>query len=361
MSGLIKPRSGVNELGLYEAGESSIAGRKTTLKLSSNENFLGPGERARAALADALIHPERYPPTDHQLLKTAIAEACNLDPERIICGAGSDEILLLLCRAFAGPGDQILHSRHGFLMYPLLARAVGAEPVAVEETERRSDVDRLLAATSERTRLLFLANPNNPTGTMIDDAELRRLADGLPSSCLLVLDGAYVEYADGYDGGAGLVRAYENVVMTRTFSKIHGLASLRIGYGFGSRAVISAMDKLRMPFNVSGPALASAAAAIGDRAHLVRCQDHNRRLRAWLADRLASCGIPSDPSSANFILARFGSPEAASTCDARLRDDGILVRRMLSYHLPDCLRISIGDDDACRRVAASVATFAASQ
>ena len=360
MNGLIRPRAAIGNIGVYEAGEASISDRQTSIKLSSNENFFGPGKKAIAALQHAASCPERYPPTDHRELKEAIALACDLDVDGIVCGAGSDEILQLLCRAFAGPGDEILYSRHGFLMYPILARSVGATPIAVEETNRRADVGNLLASVSERTRILFLANPNNPTGTMLSESEMRRLVDGLPPSCLLVLDGAYVEYVENFDGGRCLIGERSNVVMTRTFSKIHGLAALRVGFGFGPPEIMEALNRLRMPFNVSGPALAAATAAIGDSDHIKRCRKQNRSLRDRLAAELADCGVESDASSANFILARFEDGKAAHRCDAQLRSDGILVRRMEAYALPDSLRITIGDDDACRRVANSVATFMAS-
>ena len=319
----------------YVAGDDKIEGRTDVVKLSSNENPFGPGTLALKALAGSLGGIARYPSTDHADLRAAIAETHGFDPERIVCGAGSDEVLGLICHAFAGNGAEVMHTRHGFLMYPILAKAVGAEPVEIDETERRVDVERILDGLTSRTRIIFLANPNNPTGTMLDSAELQRLADGLPQNVLLVLDGAYVEYAGIDDGSAHLAESRPNVVITRTFSKIHGLASLRIGFGYGPRRVIEVLDLLRNPFNVGGPALAAAAAAVRDTGHIERSRIHNSEMRQFMAKRLAEAGVPSDRSYANFVLARFESPQAAQACDAALRSAGIIVRRTDAYKLPN--------------------------
>ena len=342
----------------YVAGEDRIEGRDDVRKLSSNENPLGPGPLARTALMGSLDSLERYPPQDHAVLRSAISGAHGLDPDRIVCGAGSDEILGLLCKACAGRGTEVIHTRHGFLMYPIFARAAGAEPVEADEPERRVSVDGILAAVTPRTRLILIANPNNPTGTMIGQAELERLADGIREDVLLVLDGAYAEYADGYDGGASLVESRPNVVMTRTFSKIHGLASLRIGYGYGPRRVVDMLNRIRGPFNVGGPAQA-AAAAVRDVEHVRRSRSHNAQMRRFMAGRLADAGVPSDESHANFILARFGSADEAAACDACLRDAGIIVRRTDAYQLPDCLRITVGEVSDCEEVCRVVAEFRA--
>ena len=343
----------------YVAGEDRIEGRDDVRKLSSNENPFGPGPLARTALMGSLNSLERYPPQDHAALRSAISEMQGLDPDGIVCGAGSDEILGLLCKAFAGTGTEVIHTRHGFLMYPIFARTAGAEPVEVDEPNRRVSVDAVLAAVTPRTRLIYIANPNNPTGTMIGRAELERLADGIREDVLLVLDGAYAEYADGYDGGASLVESRPNVVMTRTFSKIHGLASLRIGYGYGPRPVIDLLNRVRGPFNVGGPAQAAAAAAVRDVEHVERSWSHNAEMRRFMARKLAEVGIPSDESHANFILARFGSAEEASACNACLRGAGIIVRRTEAYQLPDCLRITVGEVSDCEEVCRVVAEFRA--
>jgi histidinol-phosphate aminotransferase len=290
-------------------------------------------------------------------LRTAIGQVWGLDPARIICGVGSDEIIHFLCQAYAGPRDEVIHTEHGFAMYRISALAAGATPVEVLERERVTDVDAILAACNSRTRLVFLANPNNPTGTMIGAGEVCRLAEGLPRKAILVLDGAYAEYVGGYDAGAALINERDNVVMTRTFSKIYGLGGLRVGWGYGPQQIIDVLNRVRGPFNLSTAALAAAAAAVQDTAYMARCRDENARWRDWLASALAEMGVPSDTSTANFILARFADAAEAEACDDHLRSEGILVRRVAGYKLPSSLRITVGDESACRRVAHAVGQF----
>ncbi|TMV58809.1 aminotransferase class I/II-fold pyridoxal phosphate-dependent enzyme, partial [Thioclava sp. BHET1] len=251
MPNAIRPQPGIMEIALYEGGQSHVAGVANVVKLSSNENPFGPSEKARDAFLRTVHQLHRYPSTDHAALRTAIAEVHGLDAERIICGVGSDEIITFLCQAYAGKGDEVIYTEHGFLMYKISALAVGATPVQVPERERTTDVDAILAACTKKTRLVFLANPNNPTGTMIGLGEVARLAEGLPPQAILVLDGAYAEYVQGYDGGAALVEARSNVVMTRTFSKIYGLGGLRIGWGYGPKEIVDVLSRIRGPFNLS--------------------------------------------------------------------------------------------------------------
>ncbi len=357
MKSRIRPQPGIMEIAPYVGGESAIEGVAEALKLSSNENPFGPSEAAVKAYRDAAHQLHRYPSSDHAALRAAIGEVHGLDPARIICGAGSDEILTFLCQAYAGPGDEVIHTEHGFAMYPILARAAGAAPVSVPERARVVDVEAILDACTARTRLVFIANPANPTGTMIGGQEITRLAEGLPPQALLVLDGAYAEYVEGFDGGAAFVEARENVVMTRTFSKIHGLGGLRIGWGYGPAHVIDVLNRIRGPFNLSQAQQDAAEAAVRDQAHVARCRSENARLRAWLTDALRALGLGVDDSSANFILARFASPEEAEGCDAHLKRAGIIVRRVAGYGLPAALRITIGDEAACRRVAHAVGEF----
>ncbi|MBC7153770.1 MAG: histidinol-phosphate transaminase [Rhodobacteraceae bacterium] len=359
MASGIRPQPGIMEIALYQGGQSALPGRNDVVKLSSNENPFGPSDKAIEAYRRAAHSLHRYPSTDHAALRTAIGEMHGLDPARIICGVGSDEVITFLCQAYAGPKDEVVYCQHGFLMYPISARAVGATPVVAPETERRADVDAILSACTRRTRLVFLANPNNPTGTMLPEPEVARLAAGLPPSAILVLDGAYAEYVEGFDGGAALATARDNVVMTRTFSKIYGLGGLRIGWGYGPQAIIDVLNRIRGPFNLSTAQLEVAEAAVRDTAHLERCLAENTRMRGWLADALAAQGVPSDPSSANFILARFADEAEAAACDAWLREAGIIVRRVAGYGLANCLRITVGDESACRRVAHAVAQFRA--
>ncbi|MEM7074868.1 MAG: histidinol-phosphate transaminase [Pseudomonadota bacterium] len=354
---MIKPQPGILDIAPYVGGASHIAGVTNAVKLSSNENPFGASMSARQAFSKAAFELHRYPSTNHQALREAIGGLHDLDPSRIICGVGSDEILSLLCQAFAGPGDEVIHTEHGFAIYKIAAHTNGARPVEVPERERVTDVDAILAAVTERTRLVFIANPNNPTGTMIGEGEVARLAEALPDHVLLVLDGAYAEYVDGYDGGARLVDARQNVVMTRTFSKIYGLGGLRVGWGYGPDHVIEILNRIRGPFNLSTAALVTAEAAVRDIAWTEKCRAENARMRTWLAEALAAHGVPSDTSCANFILARFADRAQAEACDASLQKDGLIVRQVGSYNLPHCLRITIGDEPSCRRVAHVVGQF----
>lgn len=353
----IAPQPGIMEIDLYQGGASHLAGQTNVLKLSSNENPAGPSDAAREAIVRASHDLNRYPPTDHASLRRAIADVWGLDPDRIVCGVGSGEIILALCRAYAGPGTEVVHTEHGFALYRIGALAAGATPVVVPERDRVTDVDAILAACTDATRLVFLANPNNPTGTMIGPAEVHRLADGLPPRALLVLDGAYAEFVEGHDAGAALAAERDNVVMARTFSKIYGLGGLRVGWAFGPRPVIDVLNRIRGPFNLSAPALAGAEAAVRDTAYLDRARAENARWRDWLGHALAELGVPSDMSSANFVLARFADAAEAVACDAYLQTQGIIVRGVAGYGLPHCLRITVGDEAACRRVAHAVAQF----
>ncbi len=353
----IRPRKGVLDIAAYVPGESKAEGSNRVTKLSANENPHGPSKRALEAYHAAAETLALYPLSDHTELREAIAEVHGIDASRIICGVGSDEVIRWLCYAYAGPGDEVIHTEHGFGMYSIAARGAGATPVEAPETERRIDIDAILAAAGDATKLVFIANPNNPTGTLLTPEDLTRLAEGLPSHTLLVLDGAYAEFvtAPGYDAGLSLVESRDNTVMTRTFSKAYGLGGLRIGWGYGPAHVIDALQRVRDPFNLSQAALDTATAAVRDQNHIGFCRAENARLRTWLAAELAKLGLPSDPSEANFILIRFPTTVQAEACDAALRAHGVIVRRVGSYKLPHCLRISIGDEVACRLVATLIA------
>ena len=353
----IAAQPGIMEIALYQGGSSKIDGIAEPLKLSSNENPLGASPKAIEAYRRAGFDLHRYPSSDHSELRAAIADVHVLDADRIICGAGSDEIIAFLCQAFAGPGDEVIHTEHGFGMYKISALAAGATPVEVAEAARVTDVDAILKACSHKTKLVFIANPNNPTGTMIELAELERLAERLPAQAILVIDGAYAEYVDGYDGGASLVDTRDNVVMTRTFSKLYGLGGLRVGWGYGPKALIDVLNRVRGPFNLSTAALAAAEVAVRDVAYAKHCLAENTKWRTWLADALAAIGVPSDPSHANFILAQFGSADEAIACDAYLKSQGLIVRMVAGYNLPHCLRITVGDEAGCRRVVHAITQF----
>ncbi|MBM3605689.1 MAG: histidinol-phosphate transaminase [Alphaproteobacteria bacterium] len=350
---------GIMDIALYVSGESRLPGRDDVLKLSSNENPLGCSPAAQEAFRAAAADLHRYPGTDHASLRAAIGQVHGLDPDRIICGVGSDEVLQFVVQAYAGPGDEVITTEHGFSMYPILARMVGATPVTVPEAERKVDVDAVLAAVTDRTRVVFIANPANPTGTMLGPDELQRLVDGLPPQVLFVHDGAYTEFADGFDGGAGLADRHPNVIMTRTFSKIHGLGGLRIGWGYASRAIIDVLNRIRQPFNLSNAQMAAAEAAIRDTAFTARCAQLNARMRDRMRQSLTQLGIGCDESFANFVLARFDSADIATAADAALRNEGILVRRVGGYGLPQALRITVGDEQGCTRVLDCLGRFMA--
>lgn len=356
----IPPQPGIMDIALYVSGAAQIEGRDNVVKLSSNENPYGPSDKAREAVLRAAHQMHRYPNTDHASLRAAIAEVHGLDPDRIICGAGSDEVLQFATQCFAGPGDEVIMTEHGFSMYPILARAAGATPVVVPEDNRRVDIDAILDAVTPRTRIVFLTNPGNPTGTMLHEDEVRRLAAALPTDVLLVHDGAYTEFAgDGFALDFALADEFANVLATRTFSKIYGLGGLRIGWGYAQRPLIDVMNRVRQPFNLSGVQLAGAEAAMRDQAHVARCRADNAKWRSWLTQALNDLGIGCDESHANFVLARFADEDTANACDEALKADGLIVRRVKGYGLPNCLRITIGDEPSCRRVAHVIGRFMA--
>ena len=352
-----KPQSAIMDIALYQGGGSTLAGFDDVLKLSSNENPAGPAPAAVAAMARAADHMNRYPSTDHSDLRAAIAEVNGMDPDRIICGQGSDEIIAFLCYAYGGQGAEVINTQHGFSMYRISALASGATPVEVAETNRCVDVEKILDGVTDATRLVFIANPGNPTGTMIGGQDLRRLADGLPDHVVLVLDGAYAEFSDDYDGGVALVEDRENVVMTRTFSKLYGLGGLRVGWGYGPKAIIDVLNRVRGPFNLGNTQLAAAEAAVRDQDWAQANARENARMRGWMAGRLAAIGIPSDPSQANFILARFADADEADAADQHLKSKGIIVRKVPGYGFPQALRITVGLEADCGRVVDALTEF----
>ncbi len=351
------PQPGILDIAPYTPGEGRAPGANAVTKLSANENPYGPSPAARDAVRAAAEDLQTYPGADHSGLRGAIAGVHGLDPARIVCGAGSDELISLLVQAYAGPGQEVLHTEHGFAMYPISARAHGATPVAVPERALTAEVDAILAAVTDATAMVFLANPNNPTGTMLPESEVARLADALPAAVMLVLDGAYAEYVPGHDGGAALVDARANVVMTRTFSKIHGLGGLRVGWAYAPAPVADVLNRIRGPFNVSAAGLAAAEAAMLDTGWAARCRDACLEWRDWMRRELTALGLETPESHANFVLPRFRSAAAAAAADAALREHGLIVRRVANYGLPDRLRITVGDEVACRRVIAVLQDF----
>ena len=353
----IEPQPGIMNIALYQGGKSEIAGRTDVLKLSSNENPFGPPPVAIEAIVAAARDMHRYPSTDHAALRAAIEEVYGLEADRVICGVGSDEVLQFICQAFTGPGVEVIHTEHGFSMYPILAHAAGATPVRVAEKDRQVDVDAILAAVTERTGVVMLTNPGNPTGTILPVAELERLADGLPQGVILVLDCAYIEYAEGHDGGEALARSRENVIMTRTFSKLYGLGGLRIGFGFGPKALIDVMMRIRQPFNLSEVQLSAAEAAARDCDWAKTCVEVNAAERARLTGGLRQHGIACDDSHTNFVLARFADEAEAAEMEEAFQAAGILVRKVGGYGFPEGLRITVGRPEDNDRVLDAVAAF----
>src|SRR6202158_3481364 len=324
-----QPRPGVLDIAPYVPGKSTAPGVAKVFKLSSNETPLGPGENAMAAYRAAAEHLEDSPDGSASALRQAIGEAFGLDPARIVCGAGSDDLLNLIARAYLTDGDEAIYTTHGFLVYPIATLGPGAKPVAAPEKNYTADVDAILKCVSPRTKVVFLANPNNPTGTYIPFDEVKRLHKGLPPQVLLVLDAAYAEYVqrNDYESGIELVATSENVVMCRTFSKIYGLAALRLGWMYGPAPIVDAINRIRGPFNVNAPAIAAGIAAIRDTAHVERSRAHNTRWLAWLTEEIGKLGLPVTPSVGNFILIHFPESKGRTAAEA----DAFLTKRGLIF------------------------------
>src|SRR3954452_20335938 len=354
MSPYPAPRPGVLAISPYVPGKSAAPGVEKVYKLSSNETPLGPSPRAGEAARAAAGHLERSPDGAATRLREAIAAKYGLDPARIVCGAGSDELLSLLACAYVGPGDEGIFTAHSFLVYRLAILAAGGAPVVAEERDLTADVDAILGNVTSRTKIVFLANPNNPTGTYLPFEEVKRLHAGLPPHVLLVLDAASAEYVrrNDYASGLELVATSDNVVMTRTFSKIYGLAGLRLGWMVGPAHVVDAVNRIRGPFNVSGPGIAAGIAAMADDAHLSAAVAHNDEWLPWLACTIEGLGLQVTPSVANFVLIHF--PDApgrtAQDADAFLTRRGLVLRQVGAYGLPNALRLTVGDAEANRLV-----------
>lgn len=358
---LPQPRPGIMDIAIYEPGKSQVKGPARVVKLSSNEAALGPSPKAVAALAASLGESHRYPAGDSGELRAALGAAHNLDPARIVCGAGSDELLGLVMRGFAGVGDEIIHTAHGFAMYNIYAKGVGATPVIAPEKNLTTDVDAILARVTPKTRIVFVANPNNPTGTYIPGAEVRRLRAGLREDIMLVCDDAYAEYVEApdYESGFALAGETENTIALRTFSKIYGLASVRLGWGFASPHVIGVLERIRSPFNVSRPAQIAGLAALADKDHMALTKAHTKKWRDIALQRLRGLGLKVGDSHGNFLLPEFpkAAGKTAAECDAFLQEHGVIIRRVDAYGLPNYLRITIGDDEEMAIVLETIAAF----
>jgi histidinol-phosphate aminotransferase len=352
------PQPGILAISPYIGGESKAPGIEHPARLASNENPLGPSPLAAEAYEKAVRELHRYPDGGASALRAAIGAHYGLDPAAIVCGTGSDELFALLAGSYAGPGDEVIHSAHGFLAYPIVARSAGATPVVAPERNLTTDVDAILASVTERTRIVFIANPNNPTGSYLPVGEIARLVEGLRPDILLVLDAAYAEYVDrpDYSAGHALVGRHPNVVVTHTFSKIFALGAARLGWAHCPPAIADVLNRVRQPFNVNMPAMQAGIAALADRAHFDRSKAHNDYWRPWLADRLTGFGLHVHPSVANFLLVSF-RPHDAEQARLFLKSRGVLVRQMGSYGLPDCLRITIGTEPELAQLVAGISAF----
>jgi histidinol-phosphate aminotransferase len=355
-----RARAGVFSIDPYVPGKSSVPGVAKIYKLSANETPLGPSPRASEAFRAFSDRLDLYPDGDATALRAALGKRFGLDPARIVCGTGSDELLHLLASAYIGPGDEGVFTEHGFLVYKIAILAAGGTPVVARETNLTADIDAILAKVSPRTKAVFLANPNNPTGTYLPISDIERLADALPRNVLLVIDAAYAEYATKSDYGAGeaLVFARENVVMTRTFSKIHGLAGTRLGWCYAPLAVCDAINRIRSPFNANGAAMAAGIASIEDVEHIEKSIAYNDKWRDWLASEIGALGIKTTPSAGNFLLLHFADPVEAAAADAFLTGRGLILRAVGAYGLPNCLRLTVGSEDANQLVVAALREFA---
>jgi histidinol-phosphate aminotransferase len=355
------PRPGVMDIAPYVPGRAKAHSGVKTYKLSANETPLGPSPNAIAAFQDTAAKLEFYPDGSSLALRTAIAERFGLSADRIIAGAGSDDLLYLLGHAFLAPGDEAIHSVHGFNIYPILIQAAGGTPIAAPEKDLTTYVDAILDRVTEKTRIVFVANPNNPTGTYLPFSEIRRLHAALPPRVLLVLDAAYAEYVrrNDYESGIELAGSAPNVVMTRTFSKVYGLAGVRLGWAYGPAEVIDAMNRLRGPFNVSAPATAAGIAAIRDQAHIDAAIAHNEEWLPRVTEAIESLGLEVTPSVGNFVLIHFPTTKGKTAADADefLMGRGVILRRMNSYHLPDALRMTIGSKEANEAAIAGLRAF----
>jgi histidinol-phosphate aminotransferase len=363
MTSAPRARPEVLAIAAYVGGEAKLPGVNRVIKLSSNEGPFGPPPGAKAAALKAAAEMHRYPDGGSNELRRAIGARYNLDPARIVCGTGSDELIQHLCHIYGGPGTDIIMSMHGFTMYQIAGTYAGSRVIKAPERNLTTDVDSLLAAVTPETTIVFVANPNNPTGSLLPQSEMERLRAGLREDILLVLDSAYAEYveADDYDAGAKLVDAGENTIMLRTFSKIFGLGGMRVGWGYGPPAVIDAINRVRGVFNVNLVAQAAALAALAEPGWVEMSKAHNTLWRAKLAAAMERAGVTAHPTEGNFILADFATAPRAAAADALLKTRGIIVRAMGAYDLPHCLRVTVGTEEECGLVADALSAFAAAQ
>jgi histidinol-phosphate aminotransferase len=359
-----QPRESVMKIHMYVPGSSSIEGVDKIIKIASNENPLGCSDKVYEALSKA-ADLNLYPDPGAEAIKVAVASAYGQQVDHIVCGAGSEQLITLLSQAFAGPGDEILYPEYGFLVYNISALAIGATPVTAPEKDCACDVDALLAAVTDKTKVVFVANPGNPTGTIIPKQEMKHLRDGLRDDILLVIDAAYAEYVDdqAYSDGSELVvdciaTGADNVCVLHTFSKIYGLAGIRLGWCYGPKNVLGALNRIRGPFNIPTLTQIAGLAALDDKGHVAKSKTHNKKWVASMTATLQGFGMTIPPSHGNFILAKFpdGAMQSAAA-DKFLQSRGVIVRSVVGYGLPEYLRITIGTDGECEAVIAGLKAF----
>ena len=342
----LNPKRGIDSIKLYKGGVSKISGTDQIIKLSSNESPFGPSKKAVEAYEKTSEKLSRYPELTAESLQLTIANKFNLNSDQIVCGTGSDEILIFTALAFCSPGDEIIHAKHGFEMYPIIAKYAGADSVLASENDYKINIDSIIDNISDSTKIIFIANPNNPTGTYLNQKELRLLMDKIPTNIVVVIDMAYVEFADAtdYDNTFSLADEYDNVIITRTFSKAYSLAGLRLGWGYGSKNLINIIKKLRPPFNLPPGAIAAGISALNDDNHLRKIVTHNNNIKSWFIDELNNLGFQAYKTQANFIFVIIPEKknQNASIVNDYLLSTGIAVRYLLSYGLSKALRITLG-------------------
>ena len=354
-----RARPAIFDIDPYVPGQSAAPGAANIFKLSANETPLGPSPRAREAFRAFADRLQNYPDGAATALREALGAKHGVDPARIVCGTGSDDILHLLAAAYISPGGEGIFTEHGFSVYKIAILAAGGVPIVAAETNLTADTDRILAKVGPRTKMVFLANPNNPTGTYLPIAEVKRLAQYLPADVLLVLDAAYAEYVNrpDYSSGLELVSARENVVVTRTFSKIYGLAGIRLGWCYAPPDVCDAINRIRGPFNTNGAAIAAGVAALDDTGHIGKAVAHNETWLPWLTQEISTLGIKVTPSVCNFLLLHFDDAMHAQAAHRFLLDRGLILRAVGAYGLPHCLRLTVGTDEANRLVVEALKDF----
>jgi histidinol-phosphate aminotransferase len=331
------------------------------IRLSANEGALGPSPKAMRALAEVGGQVHHYPEEEPRAMAETIGQIHGLDPERMIFGCGSDELIQALCQTYIDPGDEVIHTEYGFVMYPMCTTVAGGVPVSAPDIDYRVSVDAILERVTERTRIVFLANPNNPTGSYLSRTEVTRLHRELPENVLLVIDAAYAEFVsrNDYSDGSELVEVSENVIMLRTFSKLYAMAGLRLGWGYGPRDVINAMHVVKQPFGANRGAVAAAMAAVQDTDFVKRSVEHNEAWQPWTKARFEALGLSCLPSVTNFLMVKFPDEPTrnAAAAGEYLGERGILIRGMAGYGAPEYLRLSIGTEEEMRIVVDTVAEF----